>query len=72
VFLAQCDNLGREALIWASDLEGIINTEAGIVLRYRCACGQPDRFGIRRPCQRPSGRGGLIAKESSQELLAWP
>jgi len=41
VFLAQCDNLGREALIWASDLEGIINTEAGIVLRYRCACGQP-------------------------------
>lgn len=41
MFLAQCDNLGREALIWASDLEGIINTEAGIVLRYRCACGQP-------------------------------
>ncbi len=40
MFLAQCDNLGREALIWASDLEGIINTEAGIVLRYRCACGE--------------------------------
>jgi len=40
VFLAQCDHLGREALIWASDLEGIVNTEAGIVLRYRCACGE--------------------------------
>ncbi|HWL48851.1 MAG TPA: hypothetical protein VNT92_03165 [Acidimicrobiia bacterium] len=40
MFLAQCDHLGREALIWASDLEGIVNTEAGIVLRYRCACGE--------------------------------
>jgi hypothetical protein len=40
VFLAQCDKLGREALIWASDLEGITNTKAGIVLRYRCACGE--------------------------------
>ena len=40
MFLAQCDKLGQEALIWASDLEGIINTEAGIVLRYRCACGE--------------------------------
>ncbi len=40
MFLAQCDRLGHEALIWASDLQGIINTEAGIVLRYRCACGE--------------------------------
>ena len=40
MFLAQCDKLGREALIWASDLEGITNTKAGIVLRYRCACGE--------------------------------
>ena len=40
MFLAQCDILGREALIWASDLQGIVNTEAGLVVRYRCACGQ--------------------------------
>ena len=40
MFLAQCDILGREALIWASDLQGILNTEAGLVVRYRCACGQ--------------------------------
>ena len=41
MFLAQCDIIGRQALIWASDLEGIVNTEAGIVVRYRCACGEP-------------------------------
>jgi hypothetical protein len=40
VFLAQCDNLGVQALIWASDLQTIENTDDGIVLRYRCACGQ--------------------------------
>jgi hypothetical protein len=40
VFLAQCDIIGSEALIWASDLQGIVNTEAGLVVRYRCACGQ--------------------------------
>lgn len=41
MFLAQCDIIGRQALIWASDLQGIVNTEAGIVVRYRCACGEP-------------------------------
>lgn len=40
MFLARCDILGQEALIWASDLQGIINSDAGIVVRYRCACGQ--------------------------------
>lgn len=39
MFVAQCDNLGREMLIWTSDLHSIDNTEHGIVLRYRCACG---------------------------------
>ena len=41
MFLAQCDIIGRDALIWASDLQGILNTEAGILVRYRCACGGP-------------------------------
>lgn len=40
MFLAQCDNLGREALIWASDLQGISNTDLGILVRYRCVCGE--------------------------------
>jgi len=40
VLLAQCEILGRDALIWASDLEGIVNTDQGMVVRYRCACGE--------------------------------
>jgi hypothetical protein len=40
VFLAWCDNLGRDALIWASDIHGIVNTDLGIVARYRCVCGE--------------------------------
>ncbi|MGH8913917.1 MAG: hypothetical protein ACRDZM_05295 [Acidimicrobiia bacterium] len=40
MFLAQCDNLGRQALIWASDLQGIVNTDQGIAIRYRCVCGE--------------------------------
>jgi hypothetical protein len=39
VFLARCDRLGRDALIWASDLLGIVNSEEGIFVRYRCICG---------------------------------
>lgn len=41
MFLAHCDLLGREVIIWTSDLEGVENTENGIVVRYRCACGRP-------------------------------
>lgn len=40
MFLAQCERLGRQVLIWVSDVEGMVNTEHGIVLRYRCACGE--------------------------------
>jgi hypothetical protein len=40
MLLARCGILGREVLIWASDLEGIINTDDGMVVRYRCACGE--------------------------------
>lgn len=40
MFLARCDRLGRDALIWASDLHGIVNTPEGMVLSYRCVCGE--------------------------------
>jgi len=39
VFLAQCEILGCNALIWPSDLVGIVNTGQGMVVRYRCVCG---------------------------------
>ncbi len=40
MFLARCEKLDREALIWVSDLLGIVNTNDGMVVRYRCVCGQ--------------------------------
>lgn len=40
MFLAQCDKLGRDALIWPSDLLGIHNDEDGMLVRYRCICGE--------------------------------
>lgn len=40
MFLAHCDHLDREVIIWTSSLDGIENTENGIVVRYQCACGR--------------------------------
>jgi hypothetical protein len=40
VFLTRCEKLGRSALIWASDLLGIVNSEDGMLVRYRCVCGE--------------------------------
>jgi len=40
MLLTLCDNLGREVLIWSSDLHGIANSEIGILLRFRCGCGE--------------------------------
>jgi hypothetical protein len=39
VFLAQCERLGREVIIWTSSIDGIQNTENGILVHYQCACG---------------------------------
>jgi len=41
MFLAHCDHLDREVIIWTSSLDGIENTENGILVRYQCACGRP-------------------------------
>ena len=39
MLLVSCDIVGREALVWPSDLIAITNTDSGIVVRYRCVCG---------------------------------
>ncbi|MEX1133930.1 MAG: hypothetical protein WED83_03690 [Acidimicrobiia bacterium] len=51
MFLVHCDHLDREVIIWTSSLDGIENTENGIVVRYRCACGRPAEMltGARSP-----------------------
>jgi hypothetical protein len=40
MFEAKCDILGREVMIWTSDVKDIHNTEHGIAVHYRCACGR--------------------------------
>jgi hypothetical protein len=39
MFLVTCEIVGRTGLVWPSDLVSIANTDAGIVVRYRCLCG---------------------------------
>ena len=39
MFRAWCKKWEREVLIWASSLEGITNNDWGIVVTYKCACG---------------------------------
>jgi hypothetical protein len=41
VFLARCDILGGQVLIWASQVVGVHNTAEGIEVHYTCPCGQP-------------------------------
>jgi hypothetical protein len=39
VFATWCENIGRQVLIWPSDVLGIVNIDRGIVVRLRCLCG---------------------------------
>ena len=39
MFRTSCKKWKREVLIWASSVDGITNTDRGVVLSYKCACG---------------------------------
>ena len=39
MFRAWCDTLEQDVLIWPTSIEDIANTDRGIVLTYKCACG---------------------------------
>jgi hypothetical protein len=39
MLLVTCEIVGQVGLIWPSDLISITNTDSGIVVRYRCVCG---------------------------------
>ncbi len=53
MFHARCDRLSREVLIWPAFVEGIENTDRGIIVWYECVCGQPAKLltGARSPVQ---------------------
>ena len=40
MFTAWCKRLDKQVLIWPRSLQGIDNTEQGIVVHYVCACGE--------------------------------
>jgi hypothetical protein len=39
MLLVTCEIVGREALVWPSDVIAISNSDHGILVRYRCVCG---------------------------------
>jgi hypothetical protein len=41
MMVVHCARLDREVLIWSTAITGIDNTEHGLVISYRCACGEP-------------------------------
>lgn len=57
---AYCDRLGHEVLIWFSSLLAVDNTEEGIVVTYRCACGDVARMLT----------GARVEVETTQHLAA--
>ncbi len=41
---AYCDRLGHDVLIWFSSILAVDNNDDGIVVTYRCACGDLARM----------------------------
>ena len=39
MFRAWCDKWEQDVLVWPTSIEDIANTDRGIVLTYKCACG---------------------------------
>ena len=44
MFEIDCDECGRHVLLWPNHIESLDNTDAGIVVRYRCWCGHRDEL----------------------------
>ena len=36
-----CDRTHSRVLVFSSDVRSVDNTADGVLVRYRCACGQP-------------------------------
>lgn len=58
----RCDHTGARALVFSSDVRAIHNTESGMVVRYRCACGAPGVMvtGSGAPSRSGHARAGLL------------
>jgi hypothetical protein len=53
VFARHCSACARRQLIFPSQTTGVVNTEHGIELHYRCWCGAPQVFLTGNAATRP-------------------
>lgn len=44
MFEIDCTACGRHVLLWPNHIESLDNTDAGIVVYYRCWCGHRDEL----------------------------
>ncbi len=40
MMVVHCNRLDREVMIWTGSIHGISDTEHGLVMTYKCACGE--------------------------------
>jgi hypothetical protein len=43
-----CDGCGARVLLWPTDLKGVVNSDRGLIVAYRCGAGH-DGAEIIRP-----------------------
>lgn len=67
MFSVYCDEYGKEVLLSTRAVSSMRNTSEGIVLYYRCACGQPGVMTTGRKAKSPSSHH---ASGSSARTLA--
>lgn len=54
----RCDETGGRALVFSGDVNAIDNTDRGMTVRYRCACGRPGMLVTGRGIRSRSGHIG--------------
>lgn len=50
-----CDECQARVLLWPSDLKGVLNTERGVIVAYRCGAGHDGAELIERAEQALAG-----------------
>jgi hypothetical protein len=43
-----CDECQAQVLLWPSDLKGVVNTDRGMIVAYRCGAGHDGAEMIQR------------------------
>jgi hypothetical protein len=53
MFQATCHRDGRRVLLGNERIVSLVNDDAGILVRYRCWCGEVEELRTGRPRRRP-------------------